>query len=90
MTVNLNPDQERRVRELIESGVYHDAQEIVDRALESVFAEEDWFTDNREEIAAAIDVGLAQLERGEMYTEEEVRSWMDAEKKAWMAGKRTA
>ena len=32
MTVDLNPGQERRVRELIDSGVYKDAQAVVDRA----------------------------------------------------------
>jgi predicted transcriptional regulator len=90
MTVDLNPEQERRVKALIDSGRYQDAQAVVDRALEDVFAEEDWFTTNRDEIAAAIEEGLAQAERGELYTEEEVRSWMDAEKKAWMAEKRTA
>ena len=90
MTVDLNPEQERRVKELIDSGRYPDAQSVVDRALESLFAEEDWFTDNRDEIAAAIEVGIAQAERGELYSEEEVRSWMDAEKKAWMAEKRSA
>ena len=90
MTVDLNPEQERRVKELIASGVYQDAQAVVDRALESVFAEEDWFTTNRDEIAAAIEEGVAQAERGELYSDEEVRSWMDAEKKAWMAEKRTA
>ncbi len=90
MTVNLTPDQERRVKELIASGAYRDAQDVVDRALEIIFDEEDWFTANRDEIAAKIDEGFAQAERGELYTEEEVRSWMEAEKKAWMAEKRTA
>ena len=90
MTVDLNPEQERQVKALIDSGRYPDVQAVLDRALQDVFAEEDWFPTNRDEIAAAIEEGLAQAERGELYTEEEVRSWMDAEKKAWMAEKRTA
>ena len=75
---------------MIDSGVYQDAQAVVDRALEYFVAEEDWSTTNRDEIAAAIEEGLAQAERGELYSEEESRQLLAAEKKAWMAQKRSA
>jgi hypothetical protein len=46
--------------------------------------------ENRDEIAAAIELGFAEAERGELIDGDEVRSRMAARKNAWMAEKRSA
>ena len=45
---------------------------------------------NRDELAAAIELGFAEAERGELIDGGDVRSRMTARKKPWMAEKRSA
>jgi len=84
MAIVLNPEQEQRVNEALRSGGYSNAQEVLDRALEMLHAQEEWFTENREDIAAAIDEGLDQAARGELIGGDEVRTRMAARKKLWL------
>jgi predicted transcriptional regulator len=55
-----------------------------------LLAQEEWLAENRDEIAAAIELGFAEAERGELIDGDEVRSRMAARKNAWMAEKRSA
>lgn len=43
----------------------------------------DWLALNREEIVALIEEGLAAQQRGELFSEEQVREWMEQSKQAW-------
>jgi len=90
MTVNLNPEQQRRIQDLIDSGLQSDPQNTVDRALELLFARYDEFVNSRSDIVAMIEEGLAEAERGELIDGDVVRAEMAAMKKAWLAEKRTA
>jgi predicted transcriptional regulator len=90
MTVNLNPEQQRRIQDLIDSGLHVDAQNAVDRALELLFARYDDFVKSRGDIVAMIEEGFAEAERGELIDGDVVRAEMAAMKKAWLAEKRTA
>ena len=90
MTVNLSPDQERRLADVVRSGAYRDAEQVLDRALEMLLAQEEWLAENRDGIAAAIEAGIADSESGELIDVDEVRSRMAARKRAWMADKRLA
>lgn len=90
MTVTLSPDQERRLADVLRSGVYQNAEQVLDRALEMLLAQEEWLAESRDEIAAAIELGYAEAERGELIDGDEVRSRMAARKKAWLAEKRQA
>jgi antitoxin ParD1/3/4 len=90
MTVTLSPDQERRLADVVRSGAYQSTEQVLDRALEMLLAQEEWLAENRGEIAAAIELGLAEAERGELVDGDEVRSRMAARKSAWMAEKRSA
>ena len=90
MTVNLSPDQERRLADVVRSGAYRDAEQVLDRALEMLRAQEEWLAENRDGIAAAIEAGIADSESGELIDVDEVRSRMAARKRAWMADKRLA
>jgi predicted transcriptional regulator len=47
--------------------------------------QEDCFAENRDEISAAIELGFAEAERGELSDGDEVRSRMAVRKNAWMA-----
>ena len=90
MTVRLSPEQERRLADVVRSGAYQNAEQVVDRALEMLLAQEEWLAENRDQIAAAIELGFAEAERGELIEGDEVRSRMAAIKYAWMAEKRSA
>ncbi len=90
MTVTLNPDQERRLADVVRSGAYQNAEQVLDRALEMLLAQEEWLAENRDGIAAAIELGFAEAERGESIDGDEVRTRMAARKRAWMADKRQA
>ena len=52
--------------------------------------QEDCLAESRDEIAAAIELGFAEAERGELIDGDEVRSRMAVRKNAWMAEKRSA
>jgi putative addiction module CopG family antidote len=90
MTVNLNPEQERRLTEMVRSGAYESAEQVLDRALEMLHAQEEWLAKNRDEIATAIEAGIADAESGKLIDSDEVRSRMAARKQAWMADNRVA
>ncbi len=66
MDVHLNPDWEKRVRDEIAAGKYRDANDLVGSALEHFFmAQELGETHSHEEISKIIDLGIAQIARGE-------------------------
>ena len=90
MTVTLSPAQERQLAELLRTGAYQNAEEVLDRALEMLLAEEEWLAESQDQIVAAIELGFAEAERGELTDGDEVRSCMAARKNAWMAEKRSA
>ena len=89
LTITLSPDQELRLAELLGSGAYQNAEQVLDRALEMLLAQEERLA-NRDELAAAIELGFAEAERGELIDGGDVRSRMTARKKPWMAEKRSA
>ena len=90
MTVTLSPAQERHLAEPLRTGAYQNAEEVLDRALEMLLAEEEWLAESQDQIVAAIELGFAEAERGELIDGDEVRSRMAARKNAWMAEKRSA
>jgi antitoxin ParD1/3/4 len=90
MTVTLSPEQERRMAGVLRSGAYQNAEQVLDRALEMLLAQEEWLAESRDHIAASTELGYAEAERGELIDGDEVRSRMAARKNAWMAGKRSA
>jgi Arc/MetJ-type ribon-helix-helix transcriptional regulator len=90
MTVRLSPEQERRLADVVRSGAYQNVEEVVDRALEMLLAQEEWLAQNTDEIAAAIEAGIADSESGKLIDADEVRSRMAARKRAWMANQRLA
>jgi antitoxin ParD1/3/4 len=68
MTINLKPEQQRVIDLAVRSGAYRDPGEVLDQAFEIIREQldlEDWMFEQREAIAAHIEKGFAQAERGE-------------------------
>ena len=57
----------------VERGPYQSADEFVERAVRLLHEQEEWLSANHTEIAAKIEHGFAQAERGELVEAEEAR-----------------
>lgn len=69
MTIDLKPEQQRVIDLAVGSGAYRDPGEVLDQAFEIIREQldlEDWMSRQRESIAAHIEIGFAQAERGEL------------------------
>ena len=82
MTIELKPDLEALIQKRLESGVYANPQEVIERSLEFLAMEEDWLAANRVEIAALIQDGWDEAERGELIDGDDVRAEMAKQKQA--------
>jgi antitoxin ParD1/3/4 len=76
MTLELKPEIEALIQKQIQSGAFSSAEEVVERALEFLSAEEDWLVDNRDQIAARIQEGWDEAQRGELTDGDSVRAEM--------------
>ena len=69
MSIDLKPEQQRVIDIAVESGAYQNAGEVLDQALEIIREQldlQDWMIEQREAVAAHIEKGFAQAERGEL------------------------
>ena len=69
MTIDLKPEQQRVVDLAVASGAYQDPGEVIDQAFEIIREQldlQDWMFGEREALAAHIEKGFAQAERGEL------------------------
>jgi antitoxin ParD1/3/4 len=71
VTIHLKPELEALIQADVERGPYESADEFVAQAVRLLHAEEQWLADNRADIAAKIERGFAQTERGELVDGEE-------------------
>ena len=85
MAITLRPEHERLVSEAIQTGVYANSDEVIERALELLQSEEKWLHGQRDEIHEKIERAFAQFERGEFCSPEESRADMERRKTAWLA-----
>jgi putative addiction module CopG family antidote len=72
MTIHLKPELEAMIQSDLERGLYRSADDLVERAIQMLHAQEQWFADDRDEIDAMIEHGFAQAERGELIDGDEV------------------
>lgn len=75
MSITLSPEQERFIQEKLNSGQYQNAEQIIHEAfqlLEKWEQYQQWTKETREKV----QVGLAELERGEGMDSEEVIAQM--------------
>lgn len=69
MLIELKPEQQRVIDLAIGSGAYQNPAEVLDQAFEIIREQldlDDWMFEQREAIAAHIEKGFAQAERGEL------------------------
>ena len=74
MTVELSPELEALIQKRLQTGAFSTAEEVIERALELLNAEEDWLASNRDEIASQIQDGWEEARRGELTDGENVRT----------------
>ena len=85
MAVDLSPEQQELVDNVVRSGAYADAGQVVGRALEMLRLEEEWLRANRNVINEKIARGLAQLDRGKSSRGDEVYARLQAKKADFLA-----
>jgi hypothetical protein len=69
MSIDLNHEQQRVIDLAVPSGAYRNPGEVLDQAFEIIREQldlEGWMVEQREAIAAHIETGFAQAERGEV------------------------
>jgi antitoxin ParD1/3/4 len=69
MTIDLKPEQQRVIDLAVQSGAYQNRGEVLDQAFEIIREQldlEDWMFEQREALAAHIEEGYRQAERGEL------------------------
>jgi antitoxin ParD1/3/4 len=71
MTIYLKPELEALIQEDVERGPYQSVDEFVAQAVQMLHEHEQWLADNRADIAAKIEHGFGQAERGELVDGEE-------------------
>jgi Arc/MetJ-type ribon-helix-helix transcriptional regulator len=74
MTIELKPEHQRTIDLAIQSGAYHDRDEVLDQAFDIIREQlklEDWMRERREALASQIAIGFAQADRGELMDGEE-------------------
>jgi len=90
MTLELKPETEALIQKQLQSGAFSSAEEVIERALEFLSAEEDWLADNRDRIAAQIQEGWDEAQRGELTDGDSVRAEMQRFKEDWNKQRRSA
>jgi len=90
MTLELKPEIEALIQKRLQSGAFSSAEEVIERALEFLSAEEDWMADNRAAIGAQIQEGWEEAQRGELTDEGIVRAEMQQFKEDWKKQRRSA
>ncbi|MFI5114991.1 MAG: hypothetical protein ACHP7J_07595 [Terriglobales bacterium] len=85
MTIEINrPEIEALIRQRLHSGAFESVEDVLFDALEIQSEREVWLQENKEDINAKIERGLAQLDRGEGVPGDQLRGRLEADKAAWL------
>jgi len=85
MTIEIKrPEIEALIQQRLHSGAFQSVEEVLIDALEIQSEREVWLHENKDAISAKIELGLAQLERGEGIPGDELRTRLAADKTAWL------
>jgi Arc/MetJ-type ribon-helix-helix transcriptional regulator len=88
MQLTVPPDLESLINKRLSSGDFADAEDVLRRALQAQDAEEYLTEEERQAISSHIDEGIAQAQRGELTSGDEVRRALGAMKDGWRASRR--
>ena len=78
------PEIEALIQQRLHSGAFESVEDVLFDALEIQGEREAWLQENKEAINAKIERGLAQLDRGEGISGDELRGRLEADKAAWL------
>jgi antitoxin ParD1/3/4 len=85
MTIQITrPEIEALIQQRLHSGAFESVEDVLFDALEIQGEREAWLQENKEAINAKIERGLAQLDRGEGISGDELRGRLEADKAAWL------
>jgi antitoxin ParD1/3/4 len=84
MNVRIGPELEKLIREDVERGTYSSVEEYVEHAVTMLHERERWLAENRTEVRAKIEEGVAAAERGELLNPDEVRAMMERRKREFL------
>jgi putative addiction module CopG family antidote len=87
MTIHLPHELEQLIQKDVERGPYDSVNEFIERAVQMLHDQEEWFAENRAAIAAKIDEGYAAAQRGELLTPDQVREHLEQKKLAWRSNR---
>jgi len=83
MQLNVPPDLETLINKRLSSGSYKSVEDVLRRALEAQDAEESWTDEERRALAAHLEEGYLQAERGESIDGAQARHEIQAMKDDW-------
>lgn len=89
MEIELSPELQKMVEEIMATGGYGSEDDVVRQAMTDLHERERWLTQQAEEIRARIDEGWKSADRGELMDESQVRRQMQ-ERKAGSRAQRLA
>lgn len=85
MTIQINrPEIEALIQERLHSGAFESVEDVLFDALEVQRERETWLQENKAEVEAKIERGVAQLDRGEGISGERLRERLAADRAAWL------
>lgn len=84
MTVTIRPDDEQLIAEVIRTGAYRNADEVIARALEVLRSDEEWLGQSRSAIGEKIDRAFEQFDQGRFFSAEASKADTEARKAAWL------
>jgi len=90
MIVELKPEIEALIQKQLESGAFSSAEEVIERALEFLEIRERWLAEHPDRIAAQIQAGWDEAQRGELTDAEDVKAEMQQFKEDWKKQRRLA
>ncbi len=88
MQLNVPPDLETLINKRLASGGYESVEDVLRRALEAQDAEENWSEEERRALAAHLEEGYQQAERGELIEGTQARDEIQKMKEDWRLSKR--
>jgi plasmid stabilization system protein ParE/Arc/MetJ-type ribon-helix-helix transcriptional regulator len=82
MSLALDPATEQRIQREIARGPSREPAELINRALDLLESQENWLLRNKDAINERLEESMAQAERGEVYTPEEVRDLLNQDRQS--------
>jgi Arc/MetJ-type ribon-helix-helix transcriptional regulator len=77
MAITLRPDHEQRFLDAVRAGGYETTDDAMDAALEMLLSQNEWLLENRADIDAKIQQGIAELDLGEGIPEDELDAYLN-------------